>query len=278
MVVRDIVLIPTFSRPEMLWFCLERLERCSETRDLDLRVYVDAHDAIRTGPPTAEIADVLSRFTHLPLTVTWRERHPHQGNSYNVMMAYKEAYESQAEHVYLVEDDVMVYENFFAWHKEAQQSGDWFCSVASRFLKQGGRRIEDAQWGREFIADHRYASIGVCFKREKLAHIVEHANQHYFQHMNSYINTVFRDGRADQFTEQDGLIERIMLQNKFESIWPGDRPRCAHVGWYGYHRWNCPRPQGTLEKRHEEVKRIASDPQSLRMLSKHVNDVEPVTA
>lgn len=269
--MKDVVIIPTYSRPELLWLCLEYLSKCPGIGGMDVRVYVDAHDAVRTAPPVPEINEVLARFRHLSLTVTWRERHRYDGNTFNVMTAYAEVYATDAEFVYLVEDDVMVQPDFFAWHRAAQASGDWFCSIASRFLKQGGR-LHDG-----YIVDHRYASIGVCFKRANLSTIVKHAHQYYFGNMGGYLNTVFKDGRADQFTEQDGLIERIMERGRLLSIWPTNEPRAFHQGWYGYHRWNCPRPQGTLEQRYEYVKRVTSDASTLKALARHTNDVEAVT-
>jgi hypothetical protein len=269
--MKDIVIIPTYSRPEMLWLCLEHLAKCPEISGMDVRIYVDAHDAVRTAPPVPEINEVLARFPHLPLTVNWRTRHRYDGNTFNVMTAYAEAHTTDAEFVYLVEDDVMVRPDFFAWHRGAQAAGQWFCSIASRFLKQGGRLHDDG-----YIVDNRYASIGVCFKRENLAPIVEHAHQHYFGNMSGYLNTVFKDGRADQFTEQDGLITRVMERGRLLSIWPTNEPRAFHQGFYGYHRWNCPRPQGTLEQRYEYVKRVSRDPAALKALSKNVNDVEAV--
>jgi hypothetical protein len=269
---KDIVIVPVFSRPEMLWFCLDRLAVCPEIGDMDIRVYIDAHDAIRTAPPRAEIENVLGRFPSLSLNVIWRRPHAYQGNTFNVMTAYDEAYHTDAEFVYLVEDDVAVNPDFFAWHRKAQAAGDWVCSIASRSLKAAA--VSD----NGYATNRSYASIGVCWRRANLAPIVQHANAEYFRDMIHYIGRTFRDGRADQYTEQDGLIERIISRGSGLVVWPSDWPRCHHLGWYGYHRWNCPRPTGSLEQRYEYVKRMAHDPSALKVLCKNVIDVEPVTA
>lgn len=258
----------------MLWLCLERLSDCPEIQDLDLHVYVDCHDAIRTAPPKAEVEGVLAKFSYLPIQVFFRAAHPYDGNTYNVMMAYAEAYARDSEFVYLVEDDVMVDPNFFAWHQKAQRQGEakWFCSIGSRCLKNS------TPYGDDYVLASGYASIGVCFKRENLAAIVEHANPHYFRHMSSYIGTALKDSRADQYTEQDGLIERIIAKMRAPVIWPTrETSVCHHVGYYGYHRWNSARPQGALEKRYEFLKVAIGDPERLRGLAKNVSDVESVT-
>jgi hypothetical protein len=269
--LKDIVIVPTFSRPEMLWFCLERLAACPETPDLDIKVYVDAHSNVPLPDRRAELGRVQSMFPWAQFT--WRVPHTYDGNTFNVMMAYKEAYASGARHVYLVEDDVMVDPDFFAWHKKAHEQGTWFCSVASRCLK------DSSVWGdhQEYIVTSGYASIGVCWPRENLKAVAEHAHEHYFKNMGGYLGLVFKDGRADQFTEQDGLIERIIQRSKLRVIFPRE-PRAFHTGWFGYHRWNCPRPQGTLEERYRYVKNAVTNPEILRQLARDVKDVEAVRA
>ncbi len=269
---KDIVIVPTFSRPEMLWFCLDRLSACPEIAGMDIRVYVDAHDTIRIAPPRAEIENVVGRFTNLPITVLWRNHHPYDGNTFNVLEAYRDAYPTDAEFVYLVEDDVAVNPDFFAWHRKAHAMDDWFCSVASRCLKAAAVRDDG------YAVNRSYASIGVGFRRERLVAVVEHANAEYYRDMQGYIGRAFPDGRADQYTEQDGVIERIISRGTLQTVWPADWPRCSHIGWYGYHRWNCPRPQGSLEQRYEYVKRMVRDPEGLKALSKNVIDVETVSA
>jgi hypothetical protein len=266
--VKDIVIIPTFSRPEMLWLCLERLRACPETKHMDIRVYVDNHDAVRTNPPSAEIGRVIEMHSDLPITLNWRKPHPFGGNTFNVLEAYREAYEESAEYVFLVEDDVMVNPDFFAWHYEAQETGDWASSIASRCLKGGA--VQE-----QYIVNRSFASIGCCFKRERLELIAPHACAAYYRDMVGYMRLAFpQDGRADQYTEQDGLIERIISKNGY-SIWPVE-PRCTHVGWYGYHRWNSTRPAGSLDERYHHVRRVISDPELLKAASNNVVDVETV--
>lgn len=263
--MKDIVIVPTFSRPEMLWFCLERLFACPETLGLDVKVYVDAHANVVLPDSTKDLQRVQTMFPNAQFN--WRQPHKHDGNTFNVMMAYKEAYEAGAKFIFLVEDDVIVDEEFFAWHAAAQLKFP-FCSVASRCLKGGA--VQD-----DYVVSSSYASIGVCWYRDSLATVVEHATPFYFRNMSGYLNTVFRDGRADQYTEQDGLIERIIQHNRAQVIFP-QQPHCSHIGWYGYHRWNCPRPTGTLEQRYRAVRDAATNPDILKNLAKHVNDVEPV--
>jgi hypothetical protein len=53
-------------------------------------------------------------------------------------------------------------------------------------------------------------------------------------------------------------------------------PKCAHIGWYGYHRENCPRPAGSLQERYEIVKAVAENPEKMKAFSRGVVDVDSV--
>ena len=61
---------------------------------------------------------------------------------------------------------MLVAPDFFTWHYAAQETGDWFCSIASRCRKPS------LPVGSEYLKCTSYASIGVCFKREKLEPVI----------------------------------------------------------------------------------------------------------
>lgn len=241
--MRDIVLIPTFSRPEMLWHCLEHLSVAESIADYEVRVLLDFHRD-RKPPPAAEVEQVVARF---PIVTKLIRRDPHSfhGNSYNVLQGYKEAL--AAEHVYLVEDDVLVEPDFFLWHRQQQGNGA-FCSVAVRNERSGLLK-----------SDRDYASLGVCFPRASVQHIVKHARSDYYRDQQGYIARTF-DGRfGNEFHEQDGLILRVMGSIGGYSIWPLE-PKARHVGTYGYNAGNEHRPLGSLLERYRIIKQRISCP------------------
>lgn len=250
--MKDILIIPTFTRPEFLWLCLDYISRCNEAVDLEIRVHVDDH--VGKQPPLGEIREVLRKFSSLSLNLFLTNRHGYHGNSYNLMMAYKSAYESQAEYVFMVEDDIVVKSDFFSWHLKKQKELCPDCSIGVNRSAYKG-----------------YASLGVCFKKEKLKPIVGHCCHEYFSNMRKYCDTVFADTPFE--CEQDGLIARLLIGK--EVVW-AQEPKAQHVGWYGYHRLKSIRPQGSVEQRYQQIKKVLVDGKSLRQCVKDFKDIEPL--
>ncbi|MDP9267267.1 MAG: hypothetical protein M3P27_02945 [Acidobacteriota bacterium] len=242
--MKDVVLVPTFSRPEMLWHCLEHLFRCPEFTEHDVVVWLDWH-ADLPDPPLVEVEQVVGFFPGVHLVRL--ARHGRPGNSFNVLSAYRAAYESGADVVYLVEDDVMVRPDFFRFHRFVRSLLDVFCVVAA----ENTRRATPPQGNHFWATDDDYASLGVSFDRKALAEIVRHHSAEYFGDMHGYCQRNFGARFQKEEVEQDGLILRVMGEQRVLSAWPYE-PRAQHVGWYGYHRQQG-RPQGTLEQRYRQV-------------------------
>lgn len=250
---QDIVIVPTYDRPEMLWLCLEYLSRCSGIKSVQIRIYVDAH----IGQPSMreEVAEVLDKFTHLSIQVGYRYAHQFSGNSFNVLMAYKDAFETESKYVFLVEDDVLVRPEFLAWHRLLHMNQALGCSIAV---------AKEPQFG-------PYVSLGVGFRREMLALIVPHCRMRYFQNMRAYCRMTFPPSRLD--CEQDGLWARVLVGQ--EVAWALE-PLAQHVGWYGYHRQKSIRPQGSLTERYHQVKYTLTNNVILQAWSRDFNDILPL--
>lgn len=270
--MKDILIIPTFSRPELLWLCLDHIAACHEAHDLAIRVCLDAHRN-REGATAVEVLSVLAKFPQLTCVLTQRPRHDYIGNSYNVMTAYREAYESDAKFVFMVEDDILVAPDFFAWHYAVQKASRCFCSIGA--INQ--RRAAPADDGSDYwLSAQDYASWAVCFRRTELSPVIVHALPEYFSNMERYLQKhLSGHGFDGEYCEQDGLIIRIMGALKEVSAWPF-RARAQHIGWYGYHRLRSHRPQGTLESRYMEVKAILNDPARLAAAVKDFHDIKPL--
>ena len=184
---------------------------------------------------------------------------PHQfpGNSFNVLMAYRDAYhQTESEYVYLVEDDVMVHPLFFAWHQTQHENyPDIGCSIAVMKEPQHGH----------------YASLGVCFRRETLRLILPHCRVAYFQNVRAYCRTRFPPLQSD--CEQDGLFCRLLIRHRV--VW-ASTPLAQHVGWYGYHRKRSVRPLGTLDDRYAQVKHTLANSEILQEHVKDFWDIKPL--
>lgn len=270
---RDIVLVPVYDRPEFLWLCLEAISHNPEAGDLDIWVLVDQHTNQRNIPDHLEIDRVLSAFCFLRLQKIVQMPHNAPGNSLNVLEGYKRAYEAGAAHVFLVEDDVLITEDFFRWHYAVQVAGDWIASIGFRNLRNSavGKSTEPGEF---FSSAWDYASIGVCFRREKLAAVIPHACAAYYSDSGGYILRTFPSNRfGDCFTEQDGLIMRVMGETNGVTAWPYV-PRAYHLGWYGYHRSGA-HYAGRLEERVQRLRYAISDPATLARMNRDAwGDIE----
>jgi hypothetical protein len=274
----DIVLIPTYMRPEYLALCLEHLAAAEGSRDdkqywicQDMR-FEDQH---RYGMQLRWTKEVLDKS---PLPVRYIERKPHgwHGNSFNTMEAYKEAYGTDARYVYLVEEDVLVTSDFFRWHEAVQEvEPNTMCSIGYRCSRNNEARTNIVDPSAYFTTARDYASIGVAWRRERLGPLTLHGKSEYYVSPSAYILEHFAGNRfAGDFCEQDGLIMRLMWEERAFTAWPYV-PRCYHMGWYGYHRPNGKRPEGQLAAKIQGLRECLRDRVRLLAAAPDFGDIEP---
>lgn len=279
--MRDIVLVPTYNRPEYLLLCLERILAADGGSEKEVWVQHDTHQNI----PSADLSltrEVVCRFEGKFAYLRYGERLPHgyYGNTFSTMEMYKQACETDARFVYLVEDDVHVGVDFFRWHESVQGSGTYFCSVAWSCRRNPKAVLSDDPLGYiETSCD--YASVGVCWRRESLERVAHHACPAYYANPSEYLRKAFPDNPIPgwKWTEQDGLIMRLLLQPGASNVvaWPS-RPRCAHVGLHGYHRPHGPRFIGDLDSRATQLRFALSSTESARALARDKFDHPDIDA
>jgi hypothetical protein len=274
----DVVLIPAYYRPEYLSLCLEFLSKAAGAR-LDKEYWICQdyrnHDEHRYAIQERWTKEVVEAS---PLPVKFIRRRPHDsaGNSLNTLEAYKEAYDTGARNIYLVEEDVLVTKDFFSWHEAVQaQEPAVMCSVAYRCSRNADARKDIVDSGAYFVSARDYASIGVCWNRAGLGPVLSHARWEYYVDQSGYIMRTFPANRfAGDFSEQDGLIMRVMWEQRGNVAWPYV-PRCYHLGWYGYHRPNGKRPDGQLATKVAQIRSLICEPIRLRAVSPDFGDIEP---
>ena len=249
--MRDIVLVPTYDRPEYLYVCLERLFAAEGIGDKRVLVFQDSHE----GDGVLG-ADAYAICEHFGAEFRSRPVHNYYGNSFNVLRALEEVYRGGAERVYLVEDDVFVTDDFFMWH-DAIMTGakeNVFVSCASAIKGSLEYAINGPEVLDESVADpmayhistHAYSSVGPCFHRRVLQLIVS-----------NLCDQKTYDALAPG-VEQDILIKRLMRDVGGVSLWPYV-PRVYHMGWYSYHR-NCGlKFNGTLAQKVEALRWVMHD-------------------
>ena len=271
--MRDRVIVPTYRRPELLQVCLEHIYSQAAVAELDVQVCVDNHTYANGLAPIEEIKQVVDKFYAPNLKLKIREPHSYEGNSYNVLTAYADAYNDGCEHVFEVEDDIMVSHDFFAWqYKQFQKSQEWFAVIGARnFRTPVPKDAVDCFT----TCSEDLVSWGVGYPRKTLEKILPHVNHDYFSNMPNYVTKTFPWFKGSAaFSEQDGLLQRVMLQNPVPVVWSVP-VRAYHCGWWGYHRPTNIRPTGTLEQRVQQVRDTLNDSERLKTLSRiYFNDVE----
>jgi hypothetical protein len=216
--MREVVLVPHFHREELLHCCLKRLR--GYDGDIPIHVFPDRgtyHDStVRATCTTFEAKP------HLVLDNDF------YGNTCNVMNAYLWAYNEGYDRVYMVESDVMIHSDFFSWHREQQEENlDIFASMAWIFNRE-------APITNDILFQPWIYSIGLCFSREKLRLVVEHATPKYYGDMPGYISRRFKaDSMNGSFVvahyEQDGLLQAILNEDRSQTVAPGIA-KCSHIG------------------------------------------------
>jgi hypothetical protein len=279
--VKDVVLIPTYLRPEYLQLCLEHLANTTRTEtQKEFWICADQRpdDEYRFKIILEWQSEILSAWRGtLPIRFINGAKHQFNGNSFNVLESYKKAYhEPGVRNVYLVEDDVLVTPDFFKWHEAvATAEPEALCSIAYRCSRNGDARTDVRDPGAYFTTARDYASIGVRWNRALLETVIQHGRKEYYADQEGYIRERFAGNRfAGDFSEQDGLIMRCMWEIRGFTVWPYV-PRCFHMGWYGYHRPNGKRPDGFIGAKVDQLRAIICDAGRIKVVAPDFGDIEP---
>lgn len=285
--MRDIVIMPLYFRPEYTFLALEYLAAADGASEKEIWLEQDRcynnHDAGRLLNELPMIRTVAEKFEKIGCfkKVVYHERAANNyiGNACNFLEAYKRAHEQQdVRFVYLVEDDVLVSKDFFRWHEAVQATADFFVTVGWHCVRNP--EVKPSTDPTEYITSYRdFSSIGVCWKREKLAALVAHAKPEYYQQMAGYLGRAFPGSPipSGQWTEQAGVITRLLHETRDRLIaWPSLR-RCSHVGVSGYHRPTGYKFAGSLDQRVQQLRTAVSDTRIQGMSHDFADDIEPVT-
>ena len=119
---RDIVIVPTFDRPEFLWLCLENILAADGSSRKRYCLCEDIHaDKPKSFTTQMEMLAVIRYFEKQFPRFQYTAMVPHTkyGNSYNVTSALAKARACEARFTYIIEDDVLITKDFFQWNEEA---------------------------------------------------------------------------------------------------------------------------------------------------------------
>lgn len=248
----ELVIVTAWKRPDFLSAALQRLLAADDGRQ---RYWISL-DRLHTR----ECAMVAAQFTRrLGGRATIRRRsHRHKGNSYNVLTSYREAVSVAPDLVHLVEEDVFVGTDYFEFHRQAHQLVPDAFAVSACRNQQFPPDVNPPDEQDAVYPHLSYQSLGVSFRLEPLAQVVQHAQHGYFARPVAYCAQKWPHSAINpNHAEQDGLIHRMIEASGRPTVYPFS-PRAYHAGFVGYHRKGSG-PVGTVEDRAAYLLRMTTD-------------------
>jgi hypothetical protein len=214
----SIVVVPTAKRPEFLALSLEKLRAVPDCPPVIISV-----DYVSSVHQEAEMAYVYKEYAVGSSSIVFQPKHtlnPHSG-TWNILQSIKLGYETGANRVFLVEEDVMVYPYWKEWHDSMLNTGEYVAScgrLRPSTLKYYGPM---------------YTNPGSCLTRRLLDAVMPHINDVYFEDSGLYCERVFGQRGFGGSSLDDGLIRAVIAQIGGKVAYP-EKPVCAHQGWKGY--------------------------------------------
>jgi hypothetical protein len=271
---RDIVLVPCWRRPEMLWHCIDNLCKAHGIQSMHIVFRPDS------GYDADNIAVIREHAGRLPsYEIQPAPRCPYRRSklSANILLGYMQAAALTRRYVYLVEEDIMVGRDFFRWHAavHAQREG-LFCSIA---VRNHNRRIDTPDDPDcYYLTSGDYCSWGVCFDRDVITGLIApHVNLDYLSRPKRYLRRHFVGSRVSLgFVEQASLVRRIQEICARPIAYPAT-PRAFHAGFYGRNRPGG--ISGALNERVQQLDTMIYDCSAMRsaaLSERYAEDSEPV--
>lgn len=247
----ELVIVTAWKRPDFLSAALQRLLVADDGRQR----YWICLDRLHSR----ECWNVAAEFTRVLGTraLIRRRTHRYKGNSYNVLMSYREAVATGPELVHLVEEDVFVGADYFEFHRRAHELVPDAFSVSACRNQQFPPEVNPPDDEDAVYAHVSYQSIGVSFRVEPLAKVVRHAQHGYFASPVAYCRRHWPNSAINpNNAEQDGLIHRMIEASGRPTVYAFS-PRAYHAGFVGYHRKGAALG-GTVEARAATLLRMTT--------------------
>jgi hypothetical protein len=271
---RDIVLVPCWRRPEMLWHCIDNLCKADGVQSMHV---VFRPDSGYDADNIAVIHEFAGRLPSYEIQPAPQCPYRRTKLSANILLGYMQAAALTRRYVYLIEDDIMVGRDFFRWHAAVHsQRESLFCSIAVRNHNRCVQTPDDPDG--YYLTSGDYCSWGVCFDRTVITGLIApHVNLDYLSHPKRYLRRHFADSRVSLgYVEQASLVRRIQEICARPIAYPAT-PRAFHAGFYGRNRpGGIP---GALDERVQRLDTMIYDSTAMRgaaLSERYAADSEPV--
>src|ERR1700690_4385784 len=171
--MKSVVVMPTAHRPEFLALALEHLRDVPDCPPIIISVDFGSPEKY------ADTEYVISSYAPQNVEIIHRPEHPCHEAKWNILQAIKSGYETGADRVFLVEEDVMVYPYWLDTHNNVLDTNHFVASC-------GRLRASTKKYYGEM-----YTNPGSCLTRELLDVVVPHINDEYFKDSGAYCEKVF---------------------------------------------------------------------------------------
>lgn len=233
----------------MLALNLMKLSASQLPVDIDIRIFAD------TGASLEDVEYCRDKFCPEALIF---ESKPHifaPSGCWNILNAIKQGYETGAENIFLIEEDVLIRPNFFQWHLAQQDC-----------LASCGRKDPHHY----LLYGSLYTNPGSRLTRPLVEKLLVHINDDFFIRLRDYLDEHFLPW-PEQSNLDDGLIRRVIRKMGGKVVYP-ETPICIHQGFRLYDRIDIYKNyETTIEKRILRLKEIIS---SIRPGDRYAKDFE----
>lgn len=239
--------------------------------DMQVRIHLDRGYSRKVYEVAQEF-----RLRHKERCSVWTIEHRYRGNSYNVLTAYKSAVVSGFDIVHLVEEDVLVADDYFQMHRDAHDLFPNAFSVSACRNQQFPIGHEPPN-DEEAAYEHRsFQSIGVSFMGCVLRDAMTVLSEDYFADMVGYCRSMFPNSTIPAGNaEQDGFLHRYAEDRGLSTIYAAV-PRAYHAGFVGYHR-KGEALDGTLQECSDALLQMDADEMNRRAGSYADHATTPLT-
>lgn len=252
---QEVVVIPTYARPEVLAHALDKISGCPDAPD-DVRIFLDHSPEKRVQ----EVEYVRDKFLPRALLFHADANRPQcTSGTWNILNSLKQGWETGAERVWLVEEDVMCFPGMFDRGRQEMATG--------KYLAFCGRLLEPFYQRYGLL----YTNPGSLLSRRLLDNVVPHICDAYFADTGGYIRETFKHEPFNSSLD-DGLIRMVVREMGGQCGYP-ERPICAHQGFNWYDEIDIySNHEGTLDER---IAKFGSITASMKPTDRYAGDFEP---
>ena len=234
----------------MLALALESLDRAKNCPN-DVRIFADY------GANLDEIE--YSRDTYLP-TAEIFSAGPHisaPSGTWNILNSIRAAFETEAQLIFHIEEDVRVFPGYFTWAFEQMATG--------RYAAVCGRQTA---WSHRFL--NMYSNPGSCLSRSVVEQLIPHINDDYFIKLRGYLDEHFVS-LPEHSDLDDGLIRRVILKMGGICGYPAT-PKVAHQGFKFYNVAEQYKNPGDIKQRIQGLRLMLK---KMKQTDRYARDFEP---